>query len=260
MDINYSTITELPKTKVSQLQLKRSFQRYMFARKHCEGGKVIEIGCGGGQGLNLLVNVSDELVGYDIDESNINICSNTYRDDHTIKIFEGDVEKIEFDAESVQTFLLFETIYYLKDPSAFFSKLYNALKPGGNIIICTANKDWHSFNPSPFSTKYFSTRELYELGKKHLFDVETFASFPDKSEGLIDEVLNMIKRIIVKLGLMPKSMNAKLIFKRIFSGKMVSMPEKLVEGTIEYIEPQKTDPYEEDIYNTAIFALFTKKS
>ena len=70
---DYSTITELPKTEVSQLQLNRSFQRYMFASKYCEGGKVIEIGCGGGQGLNLLINVSDELVGYDIDGINVDI-------------------------------------------------------------------------------------------------------------------------------------------------------------------------------------------
>ena len=37
------------------------------------------------------------------------------------------------------------------------------------------------------------------------------------------------------------------------------MPERFEVGTTEYISPKKTKPFDEDIYNTAIFAVFTKK-
>jgi SAM-dependent methyltransferase len=258
-ELDYNTITEFPNTEVSILQLKRCFQRYMFARNHIVGGKVIEVGCGGGQGLNLLKDVSDELIGYDIDEQNVEKCKETYYHDNKIRISKEDIETIDFKQNSIQTVILFETIYYLNNHHKFFNNLYKALKLGGDIIICTANKNWHSFNPSPFSTKYFDAKELYELGNKYSFDVEMYVSFPDMPGGLLDKLKNSIKRFAIRFGLIPKTMNAKLLFKKIFSGEMVIMPEKFEKDTAEYIHPEKTDPYSVDIYSTAIFAIFTKR-
>ena len=256
---NFTTITELPNTEVTSIQLKRSFQRYLFAKSYIKGGKLIEIGCGGGQGLNLLIDVSDEILGYDIDENNIKICKKNYNDIEKITFVHNDVEKIKFKQNTIQTFLLFETIYYINDHDSFFNNLNRALKEGGKIIICTANKNWHAFNPSPFSTRYFSTRELYELGKKHHFHVEMFNSFPDKPKNIKGEIVNLVKRFAIQFGLIPKTMKAKLFFKKIFSGEMVFIPKKYDLNTTEYIPPQKIDSLDKDIYSTAIFAVFTKK-
>ena len=41
---------------------------------------------------------------------------------------------------------------------------------------------------------------------------------------------------------------------------MVLMPRKLVEEMNEYFKPLITEPYKMDNYNTAIFAVYTKKS
>ena len=141
----------------------------------------------------------------------------------------------------------------------FFHNLKTALQSTGKVIICTANKNWHAFNPSPFSTKYFSTRELHELGKKHSFDVEIFSSFPDKPKNIFDKIKNNIKRIATRFGLIPKTMKMKLLFKKIFSGEMVIIPEKYEVSTADYIPPQKIDSLDKDIYSTAIFAIYTKK-
>lgn len=256
---DYSTITELPNASITSLQLKRAYQRYMFAREHIKAGKLIEIGCGGGQGLNIFRDVSDEIVGYDIDKKNIEICKNNYRDIKNIKFINVDVEDIKFEPITIQTIIIFETIYYLKNHDNFFKSLYLTLKIGGKVIICTANKNWHSFNPSSFSTKYFSAKELYELGKRHSFDVETFGSFSDKPKSFSDKIKNLMKKIAVRYGLMPKTMKSKLLFKKIFSGKMINMPERIEIGIIDYISPKRTNPLEQDIYSTAIFAVFTKK-
>ena len=107
---DYNTITELPNTEVTTDQLKRSFQRYIFAKNHIVGNKVIELGCGGGQGLNLLKDVSDELIGYDIDEQNVEKCKETYYNDNKIRIIKEDIETIDFKQNSIQTVILFETI------------------------------------------------------------------------------------------------------------------------------------------------------
>ena len=71
--------------------------------------------------------------------------------------------------------------------------LYESLETKGNIVICSANKDWHSFNSSPFSTKYYSLNELYELGKNSGFEVETFTSFPDNPKSLIKRFFKFFK-------------------------------------------------------------------
>lgn len=256
---SFETITELPGTEISDLQLKRSFQRYAFARTYVDKGKLIEIGCGGGQGLNILLDVSEDIIGYDIDKKNIDICLENYKDEKKIKFIKADVEKIEFKKNSIDTVLIFETIYYLKDQNKFFKKLYHSLKKNGKIIICSANKEWHSFNPSPFSTKYLSLKELNDLGISHSFDVETFVSFPDRADTLISRILNFIKRVVVKYGLMPKTMKGKLILKKLFSGKMSIMPKKFTNDTEKYLPPEKTTSINKDIYSTAIFAVFTKK-
>ena len=59
---DYNSITELPGSQISNLQLNRSFQRYAFARTYANNGKLIEIGCGGGQGLNLFLDTSQILL------------------------------------------------------------------------------------------------------------------------------------------------------------------------------------------------------
>ena len=121
---DYNSITELPGSQISNLQLNRSFRRYSFARTYANNGKLIEIGCGGGQGLNLFLDISKEVIGYDIDEKNINLCKENYKNIEKIEFIKADVENIEFERNSIGTILIFETIYYLKDLNQFFKKLY----------------------------------------------------------------------------------------------------------------------------------------
>ena len=256
---NYNSITELPNTQISTLQLQRSFQRYMFGRALAGSGRLIEVGCGGGQGLNLFLNISKEIIGYDIDEKNIEICKNNYNDVNKIKFIKADIETIDFEPNSIDTCLLFETIYYIKEHDNFFKKLHVSLESKGKVIICSANKEWHAFNPSPFSTKYFSIKELNDLGEKHSFEVEIFTSFEDRPKSFIDKTINLIKRFAVRYNLIPKTMVAKVLLKKIFSGKMEMMPKRFELNTTDYISPTKVESLEEDLYNTAIFAVFTKK-
>ena len=54
-ETNYSTITELPKSKVAVIQIQRAHHRYVFASAYCKPDeKTLEIACGGGQGLGIL--------------------------------------------------------------------------------------------------------------------------------------------------------------------------------------------------------------
>ena len=83
---DYSTITELPYSQVTQTQLKRVHQRYMFAKEYCNNRDVIELGCGGGQGLAIISDNAHSVIGCDIDDKNIAMASTTYESSDNITI------------------------------------------------------------------------------------------------------------------------------------------------------------------------------
>ncbi len=98
-------------------------------------------------------------------------------------------------------------------------------------------KDWSDFNPSPFSTKYFSVQELFALLKQYNFDVELFGDCPVSPDSAIDKIISIIKRTAVYLHLMPKTMRMKAIFKRVFFGKLLTLKEEIEDGVVEYSPP-----------------------
>jgi len=251
---NYSTITELPDTLVTENQIRRAHQRYRFAASFINGGTTIEVGCGGGQGLGILANASDSVKGIDIDKSNVNVCIQNYKGHNKVEIFHKSADELDFEMGSLGAIILFETIYYLDDAKEFICKAYNMLENNGYLIICTANKDWPSFNPSPFSKRYYSVPELYKITSSNGFSVNMYGSFPDSSNSII----SIIKRIAVKFGLMPKTMKGKILLKNIFLGKMMKYPDIIDLDLYEYEEPLEIPFDKKDIVNTAIFCVCKK--
>ena len=258
MGKEYHTITELPGTQVTETQLRRAHQRYLFATKYCNGKRVLELGCGGGQGLEILSKNAKQVFGCDIDNSNLKMCMSTYANHPKIEILRMDAQKLEFEEESVNAIVLFETIYYLKDIKKFFQDAYRVLSNFGHLIICTANKDLHDFNPSPFSTEYLSVPELYNLCTSNGFDTRMYASFPDVNDGLIFKLVSFIKRTAVKLKLMPKTMKGKVLLRKIFLGNMIEYPTKLSQDLYDYEDPISIPNDKIDTVHTAIFAVCQK--
>ena len=76
---DFSTITELPNTMVTSMQIKRAHHRYMLASDYINNGdSILEIACGGGQGLGILAEKAKNVVGIDVDFSNIETCQKSY--------------------------------------------------------------------------------------------------------------------------------------------------------------------------------------
>ena len=102
MSNKYSTITELPGTLVSDIQLRRAHQRYIFAKKYCYGGNILEIGCGCGQGLELLSSNAKAIIGCDIDENNLEKARNIYSFHSKITLKNMDAERLLLDDNSIE--------------------------------------------------------------------------------------------------------------------------------------------------------------
>ena len=256
--VNYKTITELPNTKVTEMQIRRAHQRYQFAKKMFNGGTILEIGCGGGQGLDLLSKNAESVTGCDIDEDNIEIALDTYSSHPKVNIEKMDAEQLLFDDSSINAIVLFETIYYINKINSFFQEAFRVLKNEGTIIICTANKDWPGFNPSPFSVKYYSVPELHQIASTFGFEVKMYGSFPDNSDTLLSKLTSLFKKIAVKFQLIPKTMKGKVLLKKIFLGKMISYPKILTDDLFVYLPPIPISHNINDKVHTAIFAVCKK--
>ncbi len=237
MEEDYSIVTELPGFKSSEEQLKRLYQRYRFARDFCKDKKVLEVACGGGMGLGYLAKVAKKVVGGDIDKNILKHPLERYEGKDKIKIEEFDARNLPFEDKSFDVVILYEAIYYLPEPEKFVSEAHRVLKDNGVLLICTVNKDWADFNPSPYSTKYFSAPELYSLVNQKFSQVQLFGAFPASNKGIKNKFLSSVKRTAVNFNLIPKTMKGKEIFKRVFFGKLLTLPSEIEDGQVEYSLP-----------------------
>ena len=117
------------------------------------------------------------------------------------------------------------------------------LRRGGILALCSVNREWSGCNPSPFSTRYLSAREVSELLRREGFEADLFGAFPVGKESVKDRLVSVIRRIAVGLHLIPRTMKGKEFLKRVFLGRLTQMPPELTEGMAERqpLVPLKAD-------------------
>lgn len=239
---DYTTVTELPGHQASREQLLRMFQRYHLATRYSTGDScILEAACGGGMGLGYLASHAKKVIGGDIDENNLQFARDHYKNRNNIEIKKLDAQELPFEDECFDVVLLYEAIYYLPQPSRFVQEARRVLKNGGTLIICSVNKDWTDFNPSPHSVGYYSAPELHAMVKTSFSDVKLYGSFETYAVTARDKVVSLIKRLVVSLHLMPKTMKGKAFLKRVFLGSLAPVPSE-IEGGQDYSEPAGISP------------------
>jgi len=253
-DADFSTVTEITGYNVTSEQLQRMYTRYRFASEFCEGKDVLEVACGSGQGLGYLAKKAKRIVGGDCDEKIVRLASDYYKD--TIEIRQLDAHDLPFNDKSFDVVILYEAIYYLSKPEKFVSEARRVLKDNGVLLICTANKDCPGFNPSPYSHKYFSAPELFELLKKNGFiDVAIYGDCPIITNTIKDKIISAIKKVAVSLHLIPKTMKGKELLKRVFMGKLIPLPPEIKDGMAEYTPPVPITSYSPNRDFKVLFAV-----
>lgn len=234
---DYSLITESAGIRATREQVARLYERYHFAREFSIDKDVLEIGCGSGLGLGYLAKVAKKVVGGDIEGKNVAAAREYYRNRENVIVNVLDAQNTLLSDKSFDLALLYETIYYLKDPRKCFSEVGRVLRQTGTFILCTVNKDWEDFHPSPYTHRYFSVPELYELMKKDFREVKLYGGFPVLKGGAKSKVTSVLKRSAVKFKLIPGSLKARAHLKRIFMGKLFSLPAEVYEGMAPYDPP-----------------------
>jgi ubiquinone/menaquinone biosynthesis C-methylase UbiE len=233
---DFTAVTEVPGLGASREQRAMLFTRYAYAARLCDGKTdLLEVACGSGQGLGYLAGKARRVVGGDYTEALVQRARRHYGG--RVAFVRLDAHALPFGGASFDVVLLYEAIYYLAEPDRFVAECRRVLRSNGVLVVCTVNKEWPDFNPSPYSVAYCSARDLTDLLRRHRFDVKLYGAFPVAASSLKDRVVSRLKRTAVALNLIPRTMKGKELLKRMFFGPLTPLPQEIDEGFAPYCEP-----------------------
>lgn len=258
MNTDYISVTEISGDEVTHEQIERLCSRYYWAANYCTGKDVVEAACGTGQGLGYLSKISNTFEGGDFSAEILKIARNYYGEKIILKQF--DAQEMPYEDKSKDIILLFEAIYYLPDAEKFVKECARILRPGGKVLIATANKDLYDFNPSPYSYTYYGVIELKELFHKFGFITQFWGNTPLEVLSIKQRILRPMKKIVIFLGLMPQSMAGKKLLKRLVFGNLLEMPAEVDEHTAKIISPDLLPSDEPCVTHKVIFCEATLDS
>jgi SAM-dependent methyltransferase len=254
-ETDFLAVTELAGSEVSAEQVERICRRYYWAADYCTGKDVLEAACGTGQGLGYIASVAKSVVGGDYSQPILDIARSHYANRIELKRF--DAQQIPFPDRSLDVVILFEALYYLPEAERFFRECRRVMRPGGTLLIATANKDLYDFIPSPHSFRYYGVRELAEsLGALKL-ETRFFGDTPVGGVSARQRVLRPMKAMASKLGLIPKSMAAKKLLKQLVFGQLVQMPAEITGMTAPRVPPTPLPADRPDAAHKVIFVAAT---
>lgn len=248
---HFESVTELPGQPISTEQVERLVNRYVWAASYCRGLDVVEAACGAGPGLGVLQGVARSLEAGDISAPILAKATAHYGD--RFRITQFDAAQLPFAARSKDVVLLFEAIYYLGDPAAFIAECRRVLRPGGRVLVVTANKDLWDFHPSAYTHRYYGVPDLRDLFGRYGFETEFFGFQSIRHTSLRQKVLRPMKRLAVASGLMPRTMSGKRWLKRIVFGRPTVMPHEITPDMARFDPPVPLDARRADSVHKIIY-------
>ncbi len=231
--IDYTTVTETWGLPASPEQLAMIYCRYKMAGDLAEGRRVLEIGCGSGMGLAYLQLRAAVVVGGDPSEALLAEARQHLPD---LQLAQLDAQQLPFPNESFDVVLMLEVIYYIPDLDRAFAECRRVLPAGGHLMACLPNRDRPDFNPSPFSIRYPSAPELAQLFREHGFQPRIYGGFPLEVASARDRLLTPLRHFAVRHRLIPRSMRAKALLKRVLYGRLPRLGA-LRDGMAECLPP-----------------------
>lgn len=117
-------------------------KRYEFADSFVVGKNILDVACGVGYG-SVVMKHAASYTGADIDEAAISEAKQAYGETTGRKFFAYDARTLSrfFSEGQFDTVVSFETIEHFREYEAFLAGVYKILKPDGELIISTPNRN-----------------------------------------------------------------------------------------------------------------------
>ena len=250
---DFIKVTEFPGEEVPYEQLLRLCHRYYWAAQFCKDKDIVEVACGSGFGLSYLSNFARSIEAGDYSDEIVEIARGITGSQ--INILQYDATNMPYEDSSKDVIIIFEAIYYLPKLDKFLNECKRVLKSSGKLLIVTANKDLYDFNPSPFSYSYLGVLELSKSLKAFSFSTKFYGFIDTELVSLRQKILRPLKKIAVRLNLIPNTMDGKRFLKRLVFGKMVTVPGQLGDGTTSYEDPEEISPGSSDHRHKVIYCI-----
>lgn len=140
----------------------RLLSAYVFSEKHINGD-VLELGCGEGRGIDIILNKSKSFTAIDKISEITERLSLKYPEEKFISSSFPPLNSIE--DNSFDTIVSFQVIEHIKNDELFIEEIYRILKPGGKALISTPNIKM-TLTRNPWHIREYTSRQLQELAKK----------------------------------------------------------------------------------------------
>lgn len=140
----------------------RLLKAYVVARDMVEGN-VLEVGCGEGRGIGLLLEKSVTFTAIDKIGESISKLRQAYPSATFIDAFIPPFRGIE--DNSIDTLVSFQVIEHINDDLGFLKEIHRVLRPGGKALLTTPNRTY-TLSRNPWHVREYTGSELLTLAGK----------------------------------------------------------------------------------------------
>ncbi|MEM9338674.1 MAG: methyltransferase domain-containing protein [Bacteroidota bacterium] len=161
--------TEIASDKIaSDNPIHQRLLKAYYAAKPYVKGKLLELGCGEGRGVELLAPMAESYQGIDKIKGVIDTLSKKYPDEN---FQDGVFPPFPFESNEFDTVITFQVIEHIKDDEQFVKEIHRVLKPGGRALITTPNIKM-TLSRNPWHIREYTSKELKDLCSKYFSMVE----------------------------------------------------------------------------------------
>jgi ubiquinone/menaquinone biosynthesis C-methylase UbiE len=254
MRLDYSTITEMPRSSLNAEQWERLHHRYGVACKWAVGRRVLEVACGAGLGLNALDRTADGVVGCDYSWSGLATAQE--HGGRNVPLLQCDGHYLAFATGSFDLVLLFEALYYMAHPEWFVNECRRVLASKGRLLVASTNPAWPYFYPGKLSVGYQDSEELRSLLMEAGFvDIEIFGAFAVREYGLRRQLVAGLRQQLLRSGLGDWLQSVMGPLQRLSYGQLHPLPASIEaraisESELEPVAAGRVDRLHKVLYAT----------
>lgn len=220
-------VTEMPGHASSLEGLDMLRTRYQLASDLAVGKDVLDVSCGPGMGLGMLLKQSRTVTAGDFDPKMVEAVARHYSG--RLIPQKLDALNLPFPDAQFDVVLIMESIYFMPDAKQAIREAARVLRSGGTLFVASANREYFNFIPAAHTHAYFSANEFESALREAGLEPTIGLGFPEELDSGGSKLKNTIRAIAKSLHLIPKNQKLKGLIKKLV-GKTVVLPAELTDS------------------------------
>jgi 2-polyprenyl-3-methyl-5-hydroxy-6-metoxy-1,4-benzoquinol methylase len=146
----------------------RLYKAYIAAQEYIKGD-VLEVGCGEGRGVEVLISQAKSFTAVDKIQSAIDTLQKKFPNGHFMQMNIPPFGGLKDNTYDV--IVSFQVIEHIEDDALYLKEIHRVLKPGGVVLITTPNRKL-SLTRNPWHIREYLAGELKALAARFFSNVE----------------------------------------------------------------------------------------